>query len=134
MNTFVKKSLRQKARTFQCIKIFSTYLNVLDYRDLVTLIKLLEITDVYTAIIVLQCVCNFLGQAESCYNFLWEILKWDKLVSYFTVLYRLYCINAVTLMKSFVWGSVNHKMAVPVPSISCCVFKNNDFFTKSQMS
>ncbi len=27
----------------------------------------------------------------------------------------------------FQWGSVNHQMAVPVPSISCCVFNNNDF-------
>jgi len=26
------------------------------------------------------------------------------------------------------WGSVNHQMAVPVPSISCCIFNNNDFF------
>jgi len=26
------------------------------------------------------------------------------------------------------WGSVNHQMAEPVPSISCCVFNNNDFF------
>ncbi len=26
------------------------------------------------------------------------------------------------------WGSVNHQMAVPVPSISCCIFINNYFF------
>ncbi len=26
------------------------------------------------------------------------------------------------------WGSVNHQMAVPIPSISCCVFNNNYFF------
>jgi len=26
------------------------------------------------------------------------------------------------------WGSVNHQMAIPVPSISCCVFNNNNFF------
>ncbi len=32
------------------------------------------------------------------------------------------------------WGSVNNQMAEPVPSISCCIFNNNDFFTKSQMS
>ncbi len=31
--------------------------------------------------------------------------------------------------KSFCeWVSVNHQMAVPVPSISFCVFNNNDFF------
>ncbi len=26
------------------------------------------------------------------------------------------------------WGSVNHQMAVPVPSVSCCVFNNNYSF------
>jgi hypothetical protein len=26
------------------------------------------------------------------------------------------------------WGSVNHQMAVPVPSVSCCVLNNNDSF------
>ncbi len=34
-----------------------------------------------------------------------------------------------TLFSCFLqWGSVNHQMEVPVPSISCCVFINNDFF------
>ena len=30
------------------------------------------------------------------------------------------------------WGSVNHQMAVPVPSISCCIFNNKDFFYQEQ--
>ncbi len=32
------------------------------------------------------------------------------------------------------WGSVNHQMAVPVPSISCCILTIMIFFTKSRMS
>ncbi len=31
------------------------------------------------------------------------------------------------------WGSVTHQMAVPVPSIHCCVLNHHDCFTKYRM-
>ncbi len=30
------------------------------------------------------------------------------------------------------WGTVNHQMAVPVPSINCCVYNNNYYFFQEQ--
>ncbi len=44
--------------------------------------------------------------------------------AYFTLILRVSC--------AIKWGSVTHQMAVPVPSISCCVLNHHNLFYQIQ--